>query len=161
MQRNVRHDRVDEECARLGIVYRRWKPLNSEQESHQSVMFFDEHTIVSDEQKVPDWCILCPRNKVTSDQQFCQNHYLRVHHERLIVVENYKMMSCKCSKIRSYGSDRSARNQHYHCYRCFHPFKLADFLAMQLITSHPEVDLPQICHLICESNPHRMYDYKQ
>ena len=27
-QKNVRHDRVDEECIRLNIVYRKWRPLN-------------------------------------------------------------------------------------------------------------------------------------
>ena len=81
--------------------------------------------------------------------------------KRLIVVENYKMLSCKCSEIRSNGSDHSARNQHYHYYQCFHPFKSSDLLATHLITNHPEVDLPQVRHLMWESNPHCMYDYKQ
>ena len=161
MQRNVRRDRVDEECARLGIVYRRWKPLNPEQQSHPSVMFFDEDTIVPEDQTVPDWCILCPRNKVMRDENFCKNHYLRVHHKRLIVVQNYKMLSCKCSEIRSYGTDCTARNQHYHCYECFHPFKSGDLLATHILTNHPEVDLPQVRHLMWQSNPHRMYDYEQ
>ena len=117
-------------------------------------MFFDEDTIVPEEEKVQQWCIICPKNKVMGDKQFCEQHYLRVHHKRLIVVENYKMLSCKCSEIRSHGSDHSARNQHYHCYQCFHPFKSGDLLAMHLITNHPEVDLPQIRHLMWESNPH-------
>ena len=133
LQRNVRRDRVDEECTRLGIVYRQWKPLNPDQESHPSIMFFNEETIVPEEQKIPDWCILCPRNKVMRDKGFCQSHYLRVHHKKLIVVENYKMLSCKCS----------------------------DLLATHIITNHQEVDLPQIHHLMHESNPHRMYDYEQ
>ena len=124
-------------------------------------MFFDKETIVPEGQKIPDWCILCPRNKVMRDKGFCQSHYLRVHHKKLIVVENYKMLSCKCSEICSHGSDRIARNQHYHCYQCFHPFKSADLLATHIITNHEEVDLPQICHLMRESNPHRMYDYEQ
>ena len=32
IQRNVRRDRVDEECARLGIVYHRLKPMNPDQQ---------------------------------------------------------------------------------------------------------------------------------
>ena len=59
-QRNVRQDRVDEECVRLGIVYRRWKPINPDQQSHPSIMLYDDDTVVPEEQKVPDWCILCP-----------------------------------------------------------------------------------------------------
>ena len=82
IQRNVRHDRVDEECARLGIVYRRWKPMNPDQESHPSIMFYDNDTIVPQEQKVPDWCILCPRNKVMRNKEFCHSHYLKVHHKQ-------------------------------------------------------------------------------
>ena len=30
---NVRRDMIDEECAHLGIYYRRWKPMNPEQTS--------------------------------------------------------------------------------------------------------------------------------
>ena len=160
-QRNVRRESVDEECARLGIVYRRWKPLNPNQESHPSIMFYDDDTVVPEEQKVPDWCILCPRNKLMRDKAFCHTHYLKVHHKKLIVVQEYKMLSCKCSEIRSHGSDRRARNKHYHCYQCFHPFKSSDFLATHIITNHPEVDLPEIRHLMRKSNPHRAYDYEQ
>ena len=32
IQRNVRCDRLDEECARLGIVHHRWKPMNPDQQ---------------------------------------------------------------------------------------------------------------------------------
>ena len=135
--------------------------MNPDQQSHPSIMFYDNDTIVPEEQKVPDWCILCPRNKLMRDKAFCHTHYLKVHHKKLIVVQNCKMLSCKCSEICSLSSDCSARNKHYHCYQCFHPFKSSDFLATHIITNHPEVDLPEICHLMCESNPHRAYDYEQ
>ena len=46
IQRNMHRDRVDKECTRLGIVYRRWKPLNPEQESHLSVMLTDSYMSV-------------------------------------------------------------------------------------------------------------------
>ena len=71
------------------------------------------------------------------------------------------MLSCKCSEIQSQGSDRSARNQHFHCYICFHPFKAGDLLATHMITNHTEIDLNQVCHLMHQNNPHRYYDYEK
>ena len=38
--------------------------MNPDQQSHPSIMFYDDDTVVPEEQKVPDWCILCPRNKL-------------------------------------------------------------------------------------------------
>ena len=58
--KNMRRDRIDEECQRLGIYYRRWVPLNPQQVSHPSVHDFNENTVIPDEQNIPGWCILCP-----------------------------------------------------------------------------------------------------
>ena len=58
--KNVRRDRVDEECQRLGIYYRCWVPLNPQQVSHPSVHDFNDDTVILDEQDIPEWCILCP-----------------------------------------------------------------------------------------------------
>ena len=58
--KNIRRDRVDEECQRLGIYYRRWVPLNPQQISHPSVHDFNDDTVIPDEQDIPGWCILCP-----------------------------------------------------------------------------------------------------
>ena len=63
VQRHVRRDRIDEECASKGIVYKKWEPLDPDQESHPSVRDVNDETIVPEEQNIPDWCILCPRNK--------------------------------------------------------------------------------------------------
>ena len=37
VQKNIRCDGVDEECTRLGIYYKKWRPLNPDQTSHISV----------------------------------------------------------------------------------------------------------------------------
>ena len=58
--KNVRRDRIDEECQRLGIYYRRWVPLNPQQISHPSVHDFNDDTVIPNEQDIPGWCILCP-----------------------------------------------------------------------------------------------------
>ena len=84
-----------------------------------------------------------------------------MHHKKLLVVNNSKMLACKCSEIRSHGSDRSARNQHFHCCVCLHPFKAGDLLATHMITSRTETDLSQVRHLMHENNPHRQYDYEK
>ena len=46
VQQHVCWDRVDEECAHLGIAYKRWEPLNPEQTSHPSVRQMDDGTII-------------------------------------------------------------------------------------------------------------------
>ena len=63
VQRHVHRDRVDEECAERGIVYKRWEPLDPNQDSHPSVMDVKDSTIIPDAQHIPEWCILCPHNK--------------------------------------------------------------------------------------------------
>ena len=88
VQRHVQRDRVDEECVRLGIVYKRWEPLNPDQESHPSVRDIQDGTIIPSEQNIPEWCILCLQNKYLKDESFVYTHYLRVHHKKLIVVNN-------------------------------------------------------------------------
>ena len=63
VQWHVCRDRVDEECAERGIVYKRWEPLDPNQDSHPSVMDVADSTIIPDAQHIPEWCILCPCNK--------------------------------------------------------------------------------------------------
>ena len=63
VQRHVHQDRVDEECAEWGIVYKSWELLDPEQDSHASIMDVGVDTIIPEVQNIPDCCILCPRNK--------------------------------------------------------------------------------------------------
>ena len=53
----------DEECTERGIVYKKWEPLDPNQDSHASVMDVTDSTIIPDAQHIPEWCILCPCNK--------------------------------------------------------------------------------------------------
>ena len=94
VQRHVRCDRVDEECGCLGIVYKKWQPLNPKQKSHPSVRDIEDSTVIPDKQEVPEWCILCPRNKYLRDNTYAHTHYLRMHHKKLLVVDNAKMLAC-------------------------------------------------------------------
>ena len=159
-QRHVRRDRVDEECARLGIVYKQWTPFNPEQTEHASIFPANAEHFVPEAQDIPNWCMLCPRTRVLRDKAFAELHYKRVHHKRLIIIRNDKVLACKCSEIRSHGSDNSTRNQHYHCTICFHAIKSADFLATHMLTQHEQVNLPEVRHLMEKENRHRHYSYE-
>ena len=53
LQKNVRRNRVDEECIRLNIVYKKWKLLNPNQKSHVTIRDFNDATEVPDEQEIP------------------------------------------------------------------------------------------------------------
>ena len=69
-QHKVRRDRVDEECKRLGIYYKIWQPLNPQQTSHISVCDVNDDTVIPEEQEIPRWCILCPKNRVLPNYLF-------------------------------------------------------------------------------------------
>ena len=102
-QHKVRCDRVDEECARLGIVYKVWRPLNPDQTCHIMVHPLDNPTEIPPEQEIPQYCILCPRNRVLPNYTFAINHYRSIHQSTLLVVDDVKMWACKCSEMRSHG----------------------------------------------------------
>ena len=157
LHKNVCRDMVDEECERLGIYYKRWTPLNPEQTSHPSVRELDDDTVVPEEQEIPKWCIMCPRNKYLKNGTIGMSHYLSRHHKTLLVVDVSKILACKCSEMRSHGSDNSARNKHYHCHLCYHPFKSGDLLATHFVSEHPELEPGNFRHLMKEANPHRRH----
>ena len=110
--KNVGRDHVNEECQRLGIYYKRWVPLNPEQTSHPSVRDFNDDTVTPDEQNIPGWCIMFPRNTYLKNENLGHHHYLSRHHKSLLVVQDFKLFSCICSEVRSHGSDNSAHNKH-------------------------------------------------
>ena len=146
-QHNVRRDRIDEECERLGIYYKKWVPLNPDQTSHYSVRDYNDDTKVPEEQEVGEWCIMCPKNRFMWNHLLTRKHYLSVHQKKLLVIGDYKLWRCKCSEVHSHGSDNSARNTHYHCHLCYHPFKTKDLLGTHLVTQHLEIETGQVRHL--------------
>ena len=148
LQKNVRRDRVDEECICLNIVYKKWKPLNPCQKSHVTIRDFNDPTEIPDEQEIPKWCIICPRNSLLDNAKVNRNHYLSWHHKKMLVIGNQKLWACKCSGMRSNGNDNSARNMHYHCTKCFQPVKLPSQLAHHMVTQHTTVEVCQVHHLM-------------
>ena len=154
-QRHVRRDNVDEECEAEGVIYKRWVPLNPGQTSHVSVRDWEDETIVPQQQTYPGWCVMCPKTKFMKNEARAHVHYLAWHHKTLLVVENWKILACKCSEVRSHGRDNSARNKHYHCPLCYHPHKTDDQLGTHMITQHREVTENMVRHLLNSDNSHR------
>ena len=154
-QHNVCRDRIDEECECLGIYYQCWQPMNPDQTSHISVRDFSDNTEVPEEQQMGSWCLLCPMNCYMTTQHLTLKHYRAVHHKKMLVVRDMKMWRCKCSEVRSHGSDNSAQKAHYHCFICYHHFKSSDLIAIHFATQHPELTLGKIRHLMDPSNPHQ------
>ena len=148
LQKNVRHDRVDEECIRLNIAYKKWKPLNPNQKSHVTIRDFNNATKVPDEQEIPEWCIICPQNSLLNNAKVTRNHYLSWHHKKMLVIGNQKLWACKCSEMWSRGNDNSARNMHYHCTKCFQSVKLPSQLTHHMVTQHTTVEVCQVHHLM-------------
>ena len=145
-QHSVCSDGVDEECAEKGIVYRRWVP-NPELDIHMSIRPFLDSTVVPDEEKVPGYCMLCPKKKFFLDRHAANYHYTHVHIVHCLVIEDYKILMCKCSDIRSRGSDYCAHNRHYHCYECYQPFDQPAQLVRHLIIKH-QVEEKYVIHVI-------------
>ena len=77
-----------------------------------------------------------------------QLHFRRVHIVKLLVVHNVNIQMCRCSDIRSSGSDNSVRNCHYHCITCWHPFDTGAKLRVHKLAKHSDVyDEPSPLHL--------------
>ena len=145
-QRSVHSNGVDKECAEKGIVYRRWVP-NPELDSHTSIHPFLDSTVVLDEQKFLGHCMLCPKKKYFLDWHAANYHYTHVHIVHCLVIEDYKILMCKCSDIRSRDSDYCACNRQYHCYECYQPFDQPAQLARHLIIKH-QVEEKYVIHII-------------
>ena len=100
LQKNVRRDRVDEECEWKGIYYRRWCPLNPIQTTHPSVRDIGDATEIPNEQEIPQWCILCPLNLFLKNDYLGLIHYHSVHQKGLLVVGDKK---CGCASVGRYA----------------------------------------------------------
>ena len=143
---NFRRDNVDEEAARRGVIYQRWKNEFGHITSHVSVRDFNDETIIPEQQEMPGWCMICPKNKYVNFDNG-ERHYLTLHHKSLVVIGSHKLWHCKCSQLRSHGNDMSARNAHYHCMKCLQPCRSTANLANHVIHALRDVDPILVRHL--------------
>ena len=138
--KSVRHEGVDERCERLGIKYLRWHGCRSEGPhlSHESC-FKVLIDYVPRGQKINEDCRLCPKQIHPQSNFDLKIHTHRVHVRKLITIRDTNLLMCHCSNIRSQGTDRSARNRHWHCLECHHPFTTPAKLKGHMLHKHSDV----------------------
>ena len=100
------------------------------------------------QQKPNTNCILCPKQKIFETQYDMELHFRCVHIAKLLVIHDVNILMCRCSDIRSRGSDNSVHNHHYHCITRWHPFDTVAKLRIHKLAKHSDVyDEPSLVHL--------------
>ena len=88
-----------------------------------------------------------PKMKYFINRHSANYHYTHVHIAHCLVIEDYKILMCKCSDVRSRGSDNHAHNRHYHCYQCYQPFDQPAQFARHLIIKQ-QVKEKEVIHVL-------------
>ena len=136
---NIRRDGVDEHCKRENIKYLKWmgtkgRGLHPSQVKAKVVLI--DYVPKSQDENAD--CLLCPKEKTLGGMADTIDHYWCVHIAHLLTVTNVNILMCRCSDIRSRGSDNSARNGHFHCVTCWHPFDTGAKLRIHKLSKHGE-----------------------
>ena len=140
IKKNTRRDGVDEYCRDNNIKYKRWagtkgKGLHPSQiKNAKSLVDF-----VPKGQQPNSNCILCPMEKIVQGNKDMKVHIQRVHVSKLIVVQKYTILLCRCSDVRSRGDDGTVRNRHFHCIACWQPFDTGPKLRIHKLAKHSDI----------------------
>ena len=149
IRKNIRRDGVDEKCVKENIKYYKWTGTKGSG-YHPSQVKTSTSMIdyIPPKQKPNSDCILCPKEKILETQFNMQLHFRCIHIAKLLVVHDVNILMCRCSDIRSRGSDNSVCNHHYHCIACWHPFDTAAKLRVHKLAKHSDIyDEPSLLHL--------------
>ena len=149
VQKNVRRDGVDEKCVQQNIKYYKWTGTKGSRFHPSQVKMSTSMIDYIPPQQTPNTdCILCPKDKILETQFDMELYFRRVHIAKLLVVHDVNILMCRCSDIRSRGSDNSVHNHHYHCLTCWHPFDTGAKLRVHKLAKHSDVyDEPSLLHL--------------
>ena len=129
-----------QEVARLGITYLKWhgrKGLGMHISHVPMKMVLFKY--IPRDQKMNEDCILCPKEKHVNSNYDLLVHVRRVHVGHLITIRNTNLLMCRCSDIRSQGTDNSVRNRHWHCIQCWQPCMTPAKLKTHLLAKHKGV----------------------
>ena len=91
-------------------------------------------------------CVLNKSSSWTKKERI--RHYDAIHISKLIVVGEKTCLYCKCSAVRSRGSDDMTRNSHYHCPVCHWPQDAQKQIGQHIYTKHKSVALGDYSHLM-------------
>ena len=76
-----------------------------------------------------------------------KRHFRLCHIKHAVVVARITLLACKCSQVKSQGTDYSCRNQHYHCHLCHWPKTSKQALFIHYSTQH-DLAIEVIGHLV-------------
>ena len=123
-KKNKCKDSVDEQLTDIKYVYWQDKEPKKQGDLYISHQDFLDAPIIIPQQPMDSHCILCPRKKELAGEYYAEAHYRWVHRGHSLVINDIIMLMCKCSEVRSTGTDGATRNSHWHCVECWHPFRL-------------------------------------
>lgn len=126
-------------------VYRKWegKIYSGRHPTHIPV---GSSKVIPKQQKVPGYCILCPMKGVIANKYLLRRHYQHVHVKYGITVEDMNILACKCSQMKSHGSDGFCRNLHFHCHICHWPRTQWEQMFIHYTTQH-DFEPDRVAHL--------------
>ena len=134
-KRSRRKDGVDERYE--GYKYVKWsKPRPTTRKMHTSHQSASAKRLYVTGQTVPAFCILCPQQRYLYNEKLAIQHYKAVHLKPSVIVQRTRIMMCRCSDVRSRGSDHSCRNSHFHCPCCWKPCDQRYQLGIHMISRH-------------------------
>ena len=144
-EKGKRRDRVD---TKYRSVYRKWQGPRYKN-FHPSTIPPSSKNIISALQPCPGYCVICPKQKQTYGAYDLKRHYKHMHLNKSWVVHDYTLLRCKCTDVKSHGTDLSNRNAHYHCHLCQWPKKDREHLAIHYTSKH-SLPYEDISHLYRE-----------
>ena len=104
-----RKDGVDE---KYRDCYRRWagRTYKGKYPSH---LVQGEKNVFPHNQLIPGYCLLCPMTSLIPTNYRYKRHFRLCHIKHAVVIAKITLLACKCSQVKSQGTDYSCRNQHY------------------------------------------------
>ena len=114
---------------------------------HPSHIVQGQKKIYPPNQLIPGYCLLCLITSVQATLYRYKRHYRLCHIKHAVVIGCITLLACKCSEIKSQGTNKSCRNQHYHCHLCHWPKTSKEALFIHYTTQH-EVKYELVGHLV-------------
>ena len=134
-KRFPRGDGVDERSRHYKYV--KWDKKRPQSRTlHKSHQYASRRTEYVRQQNIPAFCVLCPKQGYMYSRKRCIQHYGAVHIPTGVTIGKIFVLRCRCSDVRSRGSDGRARNAHYRCTVCWKPCDQRSQLGIHLLTRH-------------------------
>ena len=127
-------------------MYHRWVGC-THKGKHPSHLVEGQKKIYPPNQLIPGYCLLCPMASFQASLYRYKTHYRICHVKHTVVICPITLLACKCSEIKSQGTDTSCCNQHYHCHLCHWPKMSKESLFIHYTTQH-QLEYDIIGHIV-------------